>query len=1657
MPNSTVITLQADVKDLKAQLASAEKSAKDTFAAITKGNMAIAESDRQLAAARKEQAAALKPLQDQIDVLNKKIAEGGKLTAKEARELRELNAQKRAQVALNKSANASLEQEISTLKKSNAAKRSALTDVKSEIKYRQQEISGVSKATEARKAHTSALRKEDAERRAMGTTLVRHIRRLESLAVAYFALTRAYNSTFGAGVKLNKQYEDMQLGLSAIIASKTIAIDQYGEEVSAMQKFASAQSFTSGLLDEIKKAAIETPATFGQMVGFYQQAVGHALAANDAFGESLQDISENTIEFTKRMSALGSAAGMSMDRVNEEVRSLISGTASADSMLAQILFGSPANANEAIREAKAQTGGLAKLFDEVFASFDVLNKQPPTFTKQLAQLGAEIEDIQRAGTKELFADIKTATADLTTYLRDNGDEIAESFQNIYQTIKTLTPIVSTAVQAFIGYKAATVGIPAVNKAVAATTTLLGDAMLLTTTKINGTTAALATFNKLSLASKAGILGAIGFGLWEVFNQFKKLLERDLPKGLEGVAAGVGETVDHFAELKKELASAQAELAKMQKAREAHLRNGDTRFIDKAIAKTEAEIAELDKRIAEATKNLKGLTDIQITAYVASLDELVRSGDMDESQYISALEKLQKVSAGFAKTTLDNTKAAKEFTRDLDAERAALEEAVRGFQELYDIEVDLYGTEVDKKLNDITKELVKMAEAGATAAEMMARFQHMSPLRTGAELETTVLGSGLKIDWGDETDAANEVFHDWGDTLNSSISNALVDALTGGDAMAAVEALVASMSASMIQSGVGTLATGDASGLIGIGAGVALSAIGGGLFGSSDSGPTWAERELDRIAEELERQTDILESNQALARALNQTGSAILSGLEMAGDTFVAAMESANIEFDEMFGLALGTYMDDDISGWSEGFTGKLKDYLSNLGVSQEDINSAFAESPLGGGDLLDMGAAQDLINTANDGASAFEMLQAAFDAGIISAEQYQPLLDDITLANEAYATALLENRDTVLSIAQSMSDLYEGITGEDLLGDQMLSDAQAQVSELMQNAGFDSFTDYIADLAMSAYEYGSQIEELSDQLQSEDPADQADAVAALSELTGVYFESTEDALNYMDAITLVGEAMVTSAANIATWQQRNESALETTQRLFSEMFPLDDTTLRSLSEGTQIAQTQEELDALFELLANDMDGLTDAELELLEANQAYIDQMEENTNSMLSWLDSLDGGARFLDEAMAQTGVTSIPSTIEDIQSLYQTFLDGDGIIDQYEQAILDAAAAQVSATEQMQASASDMYEDLYGEKTPAQEMMETMLAMQGQMFVDQFGGLQDVLAMLADGTLDLTEAQWAQVQALVNIEKSTSETAENTGNIDQNTRPDTPYIDEVLKDYRDRRNAERTIDMYGGRYGDMDESDMKDVAALYQVFSEFADLLGDGVSLSDVSQINSVLEALGISGSVTQSGDTYRQLQEIFETETGYTSEQAAAISQLLEAMGILEDSAESVADTLQSTASELSSVAGMFGNIADTAQGFVDSMLANNAGYSGGIYRSYLTEAERLSDVINSGTYTSDDVALLRDAVSNAASYGQSFFASASFANVYDEMFQRGLAANRFRDIQETAAGQEKTINDLYDQFERATQALGDIKTIQEQMRDIQLRIEELNSIGA
>lgn len=298
--------------------------------------------------------------------------------------------------------------------------------------------------TTALKKSNDALREGAPERDNQFNHMIRMMRWAGTLTAAFYGVKTAWDVTIGAGIELNRVYESQSLGLAAILASKTKMVEANGKEVEGVGKLQAAQLVMGETMGKIKEAATKTPATFSQMVGFYQQAIGHALSAGKSFGKNLTEISDNTIKLTQRMSLLGSAVGMPMDRINEEIRSLMSGNASTDSLLASLLFGSPSAANNAIKEAKKRTDGLTNLFDGVLKDVDSLMNEN-TFDMLKNNLISTFETIQKAGAAPIFEDFKTSFAELDSYLKVHSEDISNTVNIMYTQMKVGAVSVGEAV------------------------------------------------------------------------------------------------------------------------------------------------------------------------------------------------------------------------------------------------------------------------------------------------------------------------------------------------------------------------------------------------------------------------------------------------------------------------------------------------------------------------------------------------------------------------------------------------------------------------------------------------------------------------------------------------------------------------------------------------------------------------------------------------------------------------------------------------------------------------------------------------------------------------------------------------------------------------------------------------------------------------------------------------------------------------------------------------------------------------------------------------------------------------------------------------------------------------------------------------------------
>jgi hypothetical protein len=164
---------------------------------------------------------------------------------------------------------------------------------------------------------------------------------------------------------------------------------------------------------------------------------------------------------------------------------------------------------------------------------------------------------------------------------------------------------------------------------------------------------------------------------------------------------------------------------------------------------------------------------------------------------------------------------------------------------------------------------------------------------------------------------------------------------------------------------------------------------------------------------------------------------------------------------------------------------------------------------------------------------------------------------------------------------------------------------------------YNEILDEINDLALKAKEGYADTAE-----------GRVEKAADLKTLTDLMSEDKiwEVGQDYADAIDMMNNALEDSTDNIKEWNDSFKTDIELTKDMATDL---------GISE---LASTQEQLDSLFESLSGGIDGLTESELEFLEANQAVIDARDEIIagdledtaneiigayNSISSYIDSL--------------------------------------------------------------------------------------------------------------------------------------------------------------------------------------------------------------------------------------------------------------------------------------------------------------------------------------------------------------------------------------------------------------------------------------------------
>lgn len=435
------VAIKGEINDLEAKITQSKEIINEATKQIIAENNKLKASQDSVAEAQKTYAKEIASAKDEIKKYIEIKSQNGKLTKEEQKNLAAAKAElslykiktnelidveKQRQQEIRKTINAS--KELSNLQRASINDARLEIDTKKKIIAMENEVANSKDKTEKSTSN-------------LANTTIRYLRWAGTIAGVVYAGKRAWDATVGSGIAVNKIIENNTYGIAALISANTQMVDSFGKTLSPIEKFTMGQTHAKKVIAELRTESTKTAATFPQLLEIFQQGIGKTLSMGDAFGATTEQIEQNTIKLASRMSNFANAIGMPMDRVKEEMRSLVSGNASTDSLISTIIFGSPGEANKAIKEAEGKVNGVAELLDRKFKPFDIL-ADTKTFDKSVlavqdAWSRAMGDMVEKSGA---FKDITNIFYEMSKDITTNTDSIVKSFDSIYESSKLIVSV-----------------------------------------------------------------------------------------------------------------------------------------------------------------------------------------------------------------------------------------------------------------------------------------------------------------------------------------------------------------------------------------------------------------------------------------------------------------------------------------------------------------------------------------------------------------------------------------------------------------------------------------------------------------------------------------------------------------------------------------------------------------------------------------------------------------------------------------------------------------------------------------------------------------------------------------------------------------------------------------------------------------------------------------------------------------------------------------------------------------------------------------------------------------------------------------------------------------------------------------------------------------
>ena len=512
------------------------------------------------------------------------------------------------------------------------------------------------------------------------------------------------------------------------------------------------------------------------------------------------------------------------------------------------------------------------------------------------------------------------------------------------------------------------------------------------------------------------------------------------------------------------------------------------------------------------------------------------------------------------------------------------------------------------------------------------------------------------DLNDQNKKVEATFHNWADTLNSSISNSIVDAIQSGDVEGAIKGLGSSIGSSMLQSSVSNIVAGgdtlkaagglsSMGGLYGIAAGVGITAIMGILGRHSHTHQKTSAELLKEYQDRYIQQasdyehsvkpiTDRLDRQIELLKAISgYGGTAVSNELKKAQETYSRQSVVDTLKAVGLMGQTQ-TFKASKKSGpWYNPHWSSEKMTLSAASVGsaayEKALEKKYSEYVKGSYGRLSLnhsktwGALQLNQSTQANASKYIEFLMKLKDNkdlanfGITN-QEYKDIINQAEKTTHDFAMSVINSYQTIFDSGKSFKDDYDKLFG-DYYKNKALAQAQADVNKLRGGQSLQSYLKDVITTIDSMKLTKAQI----DLLQSENEKDLPAKIKLEKELSQQYGKNVEAALNYKDSIDLVAQSMGDNvkALNDAwlgqysplTMLQKTAYANSIANNVIPSTMSASEKALLALQQSQATATTDEQARAAFNRYVATLDAQVEdsSRTDIVNAIQTSNEKLDE--------------------------------------------------------------------------------------------------------------------------------------------------------------------------------------------------------------------------------------------------------------------------------------------------------------------------------------------------------------------------------------------------------------------------------------------------------------